>query len=63
MHSTPASASGYCSPVKSAIAPPCEKPPTTIREAGMPSAFASSISSIISARDSSMPAHSCPRGR
>jgi hypothetical protein len=58
MQHTPASWPSYCIPVYSARAPPCEKPPTTIRESGMPLATSRSINAVTISRADSMPSHS-----
>src|SRR5881397_1664612 len=54
----PASRSGWRSPVWSAIAPPWEKPATTIRAAENPRAFSPAISASIRACDARIPAAS-----
>ena len=58
---TPASASGYRGPAKSAIAPPCEKPPSTTRPAGTPRPASRAISSSIHPAARRMPRSSWSR--
>src|SRR5712692_512322 len=51
----PARRSAWRSPVCSAIAPPCEKPASTMREAATPRAFSRAMSRSSAACDSRMP--------
>ena len=57
----PASGSGYRSPVKRAIAAPCEKPASTMRDDGTPRSISRAISASTAAAERRMPASSCPR--
>jgi len=57
----PASRSACRSPVCSAIAPPCEKPASTMREAATPRFFSLAISSSTCACEARTPAASSRR--